>query len=110
MNLSKKSWHARLYQWMEWKLPDDLCTYFWMYVFMVVGCTILLWLGIGGIFAGVSILYVLGCGSYSHPLIASSVALGLALLVLIIRCRILWAWLKAKKEGLCPLIDWQDDA
>ncbi len=115
MKLSRSSWHYRFLTFAErcdlsprGVLPTDLCSYFWTLVFAAFMITVA-----GMLLAAVAVIALVG-----SPLLL--VAGG---------CVYLWkrfgvrrngepnftrppslfgAWLRAKKDKVCPLIEWED--
>ena len=115
MKISRRSWHYRAYKGFRYREPTELCSYFWTVAFilaiktvMVVGISLIaiivgtfatvvayqnagsifMWLGI---IASVFMLGYLARRSWKadHPNIAV-------------------AYLRAKKDRLCPLIEVED--
>ena len=92
MKIKTSSWHYRYMEYLSWQLvpqvqhPTNLCTYFWSLVFLVMFC----WL-----FVPISAVadYL-----YERRWAREKKEAGLFKL-----------WLRARKEKVCPLIEYVSD-
>ena len=82
MKISKQSWHYRYITWLEFPAPNNLCTYFWVVVFIVVTTPIVLPL----------FLSITGYFNYTETREPG----------------LLRSWWRAKKEKVCPLIEFTE--
>lgn len=113
MKINKYSWHARVARFWSGTLfgegfmgdlpPMSLCEYVWRVFFGVLGLPLvpLLYIFIGIVFVVLVVLFVIfrpivwvieHFPQSWEPAFPS----------------IVWAWLVAKKEKMCPLIEWDD--
>jgi len=81
MKISTASWHYRYMEWLDLPHGRNLCSYFWLVVFVVVSTPLVLPLFLG--------LTKWVDRTPREP-------------------GLLRSWLRAKKQGVCPLIDFVD--
>ncbi len=89
MKISKRSWHYRLIQWPELGHPKSICGYFWLVVFMVT---------IGWWFLGSCFLIAKGI-IWIHEKFGGRIR----------NPGIFTLWYRARKEKVCPLIEYTND-
>jgi hypothetical protein len=115
VKISRRSWHYRWYMDFWNSQPTDLCSYFWKLVFSIV-------LRAGMILIGSTVVLAVGSaavvGAYHIAgFLLSLIGIGAAVFFVGWLARRSWkardpnivvAYLRAKKERLCPLIEVED--
>ena len=131
MRISKESWHYRLVRWFDIGSEygsTSLCRYFWQIVFAIFLCV---GMGVGGIGAAIIVtlpLWHMFHWAFGLQMIAIFIGLceiGILTygLVTLVKERhwheirkglreapepsLLYAWAKAKKDKVCPLVDFE---
>jgi hypothetical protein len=84
MKISKRSWHFRYLNWLDFPYPHNLCGYFWSVVFIILVTPIFVPLMFG-------IIWWMDRDSSEHS-----------------EPGLLRSWWKAKKDKVCPLITFVD--
>ena len=113
MRLNPKSWHACWFKFVgpdTW-LPNDLCSYFWMWNLLTLRFAVLL---AACLFFLSAICYVV---IVAFKIVCMAVLAGSYIAFLIFAVAdwherhegepsVVGAWISAKKRGICPLIEW----
>jgi hypothetical protein len=128
MKINKKSWHYRYYAWTYDKIEEttppyrtNLCRYFWrfplaslvmLFLFVLFPVAIVGSVSFATFFIGRSMYHHLG---WWNVLVVA----GIAAIVYLTRLRgkisnnetvqLVGAYVAAKKQGVCPLIEFEDD-
>lgn len=87
MKISKKSWHYRFLVFCFAPIPKSLCTYFWVFVISIFTLPIM-----------IGVRYVLWFASRMQDKTYEKKEPGL-----------FRSWAKARKEQVCPIIEFVDD-
>lgn len=125
MKISKKSWHYRLLRSgvnSDERIPANLCGYCWFLLYAVSLISLAAVMGIAAIVAICYLIYRFF--TWDGLTLFVQVTMGTVVLFAIICLIVAWhqhkknhpgpqtlagKWLKAKKDKICPLIEWTDE-
>src|ERR1700722_2110491 len=126
MKISKKSGHFR---WISHTFdpPENLCGYFWLLVLLFVLLIVRIGLILLVCLVALSFALVVGISCWESAIklgfgYSAAIAIGVVGAVTLVICGIAYAprakrkfdatltgqWLRAKKDRICPLLEWED--